>query len=578
MNKRDQNGRVTHLRWGYAFGLGAIALLAVGSQLSIQNRLQSQLRDSEIVNIAGRQRMLSQRIAKNSITLLRDADSESELSSEILRDLGALEHAHLHLTEGELRGFVAHASPADIASLDGKLRALVDATGAVLAGENELGTLLGASTSFLELMDRHVFRFSQESRARVERTQANELLLVATTLIVLALEALLIFGPLLRRVREQVDALLERERRLTEAKDELARAQASSAIGSLASGIAHDFNNYLQLIRMNVESLAARVGQDHDLREIEAATEESSALIRQLLSLRPGRLDSKVLQPLNVVGLAKRLIPVLKTAVGRGVNLSAEIDEPLPEIRADASLLRHSILNLVINARDAVSGDGRIIFRVSTWTDERGRLGVRFSVRDDGMGMSAEVVDRAFEPYYTTKALGRGSGLGLATVDRIARDHGGFARIESKPGFGSVVHLFVPVGGRQVEDLNAEEQDKRPGTVLIVDNDPRVLGATRRLLECLGYDVLVAQDGSEAIDAATHRDVSLCICDVMLGAEHGPSVMESLWSQAGECPTLFVSGFTDIPVKTRRGVIAFLAKPFGARELQEAIADLHKHS
>jgi PAS domain S-box-containing protein len=335
------------------------------------------------------------------------------------------------------------------------------------------------------------------------------------------------------RVTERTQALEEEIRRREEAQAALIQAQRMEAFGQLTGGIAHDFNNLLTIVLGNLEFLEGRLaGEDERvlLRRAADAAQMGARLTSRLLSFARRRRLAPALLNLNdlVLGIAE----LLKRSLGERITLTTVLAGSLWPTRADPSEVENAVVNLAINARDAMPGGGKLMIETRNVTiDEAGpkaepgmRAGdyVRISVNDSGTGMDAETLSRAFEPFFTTKE-GRGTGLGLSTIYGFARQSGGHVTIKSAPGVGTTVSLYLP---REAERETVEGGDAAPDvplslhseTVLVVEDDPKLRELTLQRVEGLGYVVLEAEDAAAAISMLEREpDVALVFSDIVLG-------------------------------------------------------------
>ena len=371
---------------------------------------------------------------------------------------------------------------------------------------------------------------------------------------------------------------------LTERKrleEHLQRAQKMEAIGQLAGGVAHDFNNLLTVINGYGEFLHASLPpQDsrHDaVTAIRDAGERAARLTSQLLAFsRKAIVEPKVLDLGQVIGATTRMLARL---LGEDITLIPELGEGLSPVCADAGQIEQVILNLAVNARDAMPKGGRLtittdeieIDAAETWDGEEVRPGrhVRLRVSDTGSGMTEEVRAHIFEPFFTTKGIGRGTGLGLATVYGIVRQASGHVSVDSRPGSGTLFTILLPAVKAPVVQPSADTRTRAGGTetLLLVEDEAAVRKLVRRTLERDGYTLLEAVDGLEALRIAeTHAGpIHLLLTDVVMPNLGGRDLAEALHEIRPETRVLFMTGFTDDAI-VRHGVSvaegALLQKPF----------------
>jgi PAS domain S-box-containing protein len=367
-------------------------------------------------------------------------------------------------------------------------------------------------------------------------------------------------------------------------EERLRQAEKMEAIGRLAGGVAHDFNNMLAAILTNAE-LGLMVSRDSDtirpmLEEIRDASRRAAQLTAQMLAYS----RKQVLEPrhLSLSDQVSHLSSMLRRLIGEDITLAFALGEDLPPLYADPSQLEQVILNLVINARDAVRSNGRIDVSTSTVTlathDEvaRGRYSV-LTVKDDGVGMSPELLSHVFEPFFSTKGA-RGTGLGLSTVDGIVTQHGGFVEVDSTPGQGTTFRAFwpeAPSDARPVRDTPTSGiQPMLGGTILVAEDDPKVREPTARLLQQLGFEVVVATSADDAVRRLGERSYDVLLSDMVMPDKSGREVARRARELHPHLPVVFMSGYPE-DVIDDGGVLAsdvvLLRKPFGAERLVDAI-------
>jgi two-component system cell cycle sensor histidine kinase/response regulator CckA len=376
---------------------------------------------------------------------------------------------------------------------------------------------------------------------------------------------------------------------------QLRQAQKMEAVGQLAGGVAHDFNNLLSVIGGHSELLAMMSPSDERWRdsiaEIRRATELGSASIRQLLAFSCQQfLEPKVLDLNAVVADAENM---LRRLIGEDVRLATILQPRIKHVRADLVQLNQVLLNLAVNARDAMPQGGNLTLETrdveldaadaKTHLDVRPGAYVLLTVTDTGWGMPPDVQVRIFEPFFTNKAEGQGTGLGLSVVLGIIRQSGGHIDVESKPGVGTKFKIYLPAVQEPVEGPAQSASFEVVGgseTVLLVEDEEPVRKITTLLLERLGYRVLKAENGQDALRLfeATREKIDLLMTDVVMPDLSGLKVAEALRAQDPGLRVLFQSGYTDDTV-VRCGIlhaeVAFLKKPFAldvlARKVREAL-------
>jgi PAS domain S-box-containing protein len=366
-------------------------------------------------------------------------------------------------------------------------------------------------------------------------------------------------------------------------EEKLRQAQKMEVIGQLTSGVAHDFNNILTPILANahflVEDLLPGDPRRADAQEIIAAAERAAALTRQLLAFSRHQTLQPKLVDLNgtVLGLER----MLRRLIGEDVDLTVAIEPQLGMARVDVVQIEQVIMNLVVNARDAMPDGGRLTIETANvdvcnadagWCDDAVDCGryIRLVVRDTGSGMSADTISRIFEPFFTTKEPGKGTGLGLSTCNGIVKQSGGCIRVSSAPGRGTTFQVYLPRVDGRVERANVGAKQPTPGesqTIMLVEDDDQVRAAVTRMLQAAGHRVLCARDGSQALAIARQHagPVHLILCDMVLPGASGPEIVERLRTRLGAAKTLFMSGYGDHAV-LRKDLVppgtSFIQKPF----------------
>jgi PAS domain S-box-containing protein len=368
------------------------------------------------------------------------------------------------------------------------------------------------------------------------------------------------------------------------AEEKLRQAQKMEALGRLTGGIAHDFNNLLTVVIGALETLEDALGDRPDLADVarsaQDAAQRGAELVSQLMAV--SRTQPLAPQTVNGGRFLEALLPILQRTLPK--NIQVELAAPASEVccLADLTQLTSAILNLCINARDAMPEGGRLRLAVYAQTDEEGGDLVIFDVTDTGEGMSPQILARALEPFFTTKPEGKGSGLGLSMVHGFAEQSGGRLEIRSDPKRGTAVTISLPRTGpcATAGSGRAERIDLRPGLcVLLVDDDDRVRAQVTRQLEAIGCVVTNCSDGHDALDVmASGARIDLLMTDVnMPGGLNGRQLADHARLLDPNLRILFSSGHTDDPIlktASRDPRSAFLAKPYRRTELAEKLAAL----
>jgi len=391
----------------------------------------------------------------------------------------------------------------------------------------------------------------------------------------------------LRASEAELRATLESVRA---SEEKVRRAQKMEAVGQLAAGVAHNFNNLLQVTMGYTDVLLDEHGNAAvraAATEIRRATERGAALTRQLLAF--GRKHDARVTRVEMAAMMTSLREMLARVIREDIQLTMDLEDG-HAVLIGPSDLEQVIFNLVINARDALPSGGTIHLSLDSASidaangDGDHAIGpgpyVRLRVRDNGVGMTADVQAHLFEPFFTTKDVGEGTGLGLAFVEGVARHAGGFVTVESAREQGTTVSLFLPPcdgaaaagapGARPAPAAAAV-----PATILLVEDEAPVRKTTARMLERAGYSVLAASSPSEActIFEAEAGRISLLLTDIVMPEMHGPVLAERLVARRPGLRVLFVSGYSDAMPGARPGGAAFLAKPFTTSALLAAVQE-----
>jgi PAS domain S-box-containing protein len=372
------------------------------------------------------------------------------------------------------------------------------------------------------------------------------------------------------------------------------RAQRMESIGTLAGGIAHDLNNVLSPILMAIQMLQLRIAGEEEQQWLDILltnAERGADMVKQVLSFARGVEGERV--ALHPKHLIKDVIKILKDTLPKSISLQSEVPSDLWLISADATQVHQVLMNLCVNARDAMPQGGEILIRAENVTlDENyarmhleakpGRY-VVVTVVDTGAGMTPEVQSRIFEPFFTTKEVGKGTGLGLSTALTIVHSHGGFLNVYSEPRKGTQFAVYLPA----LESGRAEQSDRRRldlptgrgELILVVDDEDAIRQITKGTLETFNYRVVVAADGTEAVALyAQQRDeIKLVITDMMMPFMDGPATIRALQRLNPQVKIIAASGLgaqDKAAEATALGVRLFLPKPYTAEKLLKALAQV----
>jgi len=377
-------------------------------------------------------------------------------------------------------------------------------------------------------------------------------------------------------------------------KRQVAQATKMQAVGQLAGGVAHDFNNILTAIIGHCDLMLMRHtpgDSDYDdIQQIKSNSNRAAGLTRQLLAFsRQQTLRPQVLQLPDVVSEVSHL---LKRLLGETVTLQVKHGRELGSVRADPGQLEQVIVNLAVNARDAMAGTGGGQLTIQTYAvraDQVAELGsdilpiadyTALSIADTGCGIPPSVLGKVFEPFFTTKEVGKGTGLGLSTVYGIVKQSGGFIFADSKVGEGTTFVIYLPVHHEE-KSQKAKPAAPAPkaeelwgtGTVLLVEDEPMVRTVAERALTRQGYTVLTADNGEEALEIVNRGEpIDLLISDVVMPVMDGPTMVREARKTRPELPILFMSGYAEEQLRRSIDIdnVAFLPKPFSVQELSEA--------
>jgi two-component system cell cycle sensor histidine kinase/response regulator CckA len=385
----------------------------------------------------------------------------------------------------------------------------------------------------------------------------------------------------------------EAARLLHDRDEQLRQAQKMEAIGRLAGGVAHDFNNLLTAIIGYAETVTERGELDEltrrDVGHIRKAADRAAALTRQLLAFSRKQFLNPTVLDLNET--ASGMLQMLPRVIGDHIRTTVALAGDLVRVKADASQMEQVLVNLVLNARDAMASGGHLTIETAnvSLTEPRVRAEnltlqagsyVMLAVTDTGTGMDAATRAHAFEPFFTTKPKGKGTGLGLATVYGIVQQSGGSISLDSAPGRGTSVRVYLPATKATAEQPRPEPPPVRDGagteTVLLVEDNDAVRDLTARALRRRGYTVHEARDAEEAVEWAMKSAVKphLLITDVMMPGLSGPNLATRLLQAIPRLRVLYVSGYTDDPAAIDGnlwGGVPLLQKPFTPAALAERV-------
>jgi PAS domain S-box-containing protein len=401
---------------------------------------------------------------------------------------------------------------------------------------------------------------------------------------------------LLRNDDGEAEAVLAINTDITEKKkleSQFLRAQRMESIGTLAGGIAHDINNILAPVLMAAQLLRLKVNNP-DVRSmidiLETNAERGGDLVKQLLQFAKGVEGERIiLQPKHLI---KEIVKTLKETFPKSIQIGFSIGEDLFPVTGDATQIHQVLMNLCVNARDAIHGSGQIrIDATNVWIDEnyaqmnldtRAGQFALITVSDTGSGIPEEVKEKIFEPFFTTKERGKGTGLGLSTVLTIVKSHGGFVNVYSEAGRGTEFRVYLPSAAGSDEMQSQEEIAQLPSgqgeLILVVDDEAAIRQITKNTLESFGYKVLTAGDGTEALALfAQHREaIEVVVTDMSMPYLDGPATIRALRKLDPHSKIIAVSGLTENKraLEADMKVSEFLIKPYKAEDLLEALAKI----
>ncbi|MDB4975149.1 MAG: domain S-box protein [Myxococcaceae bacterium] len=364
-------------------------------------------------------------------------------------------------------------------------------------------------------------------------------------------------------------------------REELVHAQKMEAVGRLAGGIAHDFNNLLTVILGNLDLLAHRRGACPEIETSLQALSSAASLTHRLLAFgRQAQLSLKLVDPNDLV---HSMTALMQRLVGDEVRLAIELSPGLPSVRVDALELERALVNLVVNARDAMPQGGVVTIGTRAYGRDAssGATQVAFSVGDEGAGIDEAVRPHIFEPFFTTRRQAGGTGLGLATVLGTAEQHGGTVHVEARPGGGTVFTIVLPAAAPASQRAPVTRsrgpsptRELAPLQLLIIDDEAKVAEVTRRILESRGHAVEVASEPEHALAiwAARGTTIDLVICDVAMAKMRGPDLVLRMGAAGPKPCVLFVTGYSEEAVRSELGH-PVLNKPYTTDRLLAAIVD-----
>ncbi|EAQ36248.1 two-component hybrid sensor and regulator [Nitrobacter sp. Nb-311A] len=389
------------------------------------------------------------------------------------------------------------------------------------------------------------------------------------------------FGNLIgfAKVTRDITERREAQQKLERVQRQLAESQKMDALGQLTGGVAHDFNNLLMVVSGNIQTLKKIVEDDpkalRAVHAIETATKRGTTLTKQLLTF--SRRQSLNPLPTDISKRIHSIAEVLQSGLGNAITLHIDTADDLWPVTIDATEFETALLNLAINARDAMNDGGQLIVKARniTKTNETEGRYVAISVEDNGDGIPKDILAKVFDPFFTTKPVGKGTGLGLSQVHGFAHQAGGHVAIESELGCGTTITLYLP----PAETLCAEEnrssrRDTRGGTVLLVEDNPDVAEVSAGLLEQLGYRVRISNSAEAALLEIERNGIDFVFTDIVMpGKMDGLGLAKVLRAMYPHLPVLLATGYSEA-LAGRRLDFHILRKPYEIHELSQALAKL----
>jgi len=386
---------------------------------------------------------------------------------------------------------------------------------------------------------------------------------------------LLGFAKITRDISERREAQLNLEK----IQRQLAESQKLDALGQLTGGVAHDFNNLLMVITGHVHMLKKIAGNDakslRAIQAIETATQRGASLTRQLLTF--ARRQSVNPQPIDLRDSIHSVREVLDTGLGSAVQLRIDLDDGIWPVMVDPAELETALVNLIINARDAMPDGGSVSVRASNVHIDNGtRKGdhVAIEVKDTGVGIPPDIMGKVFDPFFTTKPIGKGTGLGLSQVHGFAHQAGGTVAVASELGKGTTFTVCLPRGQLGIAPAEAETRSIASGTVLLVEDNPDVATASADLLEQLGYSVRWVSDAEAALKELDRDGIDLVFTDIVMpGKTDGLGLARAIKQKHPGVPILLATGYSEA-ARNAPADFSILRKPFRLHELSRALSEL----
>lgn len=372
--------------------------------------------------------------------------------------------------------------------------------------------------------------------------------------------------------------------------EQLLRAQKMEAIGTLAGGIAHDFNNLLTAVLGYSEIMMGSIKEGDPFYKpvniIHSAAEKGAELAKKILTIT--RKEKMEMKPVDINEIVNNCIDLLQRSIPKNIEIITNLKKDIPKFQADPSQIQQVIMNLTVNARDAMPDGGKLIIETSLVGSENGAANgipfdkggfIKLSVSDTGVGMDRETQRKVFDPFFTTKETGKGTGLGLYIVHSIVSNHKGYINLYSEPGRGTRFNIYLPI--TKASDIEETEQEidlRGEGTILVIDDEENMRELCKDILEPLGYNVVLSSDGEEGLKTFREikESVSLVILDMIMPKVSGSEVFQALRSIKPDVKVILCSGyshegFAGIDKLLKSGASGFIQKPFTTKTLAISI-------
>lgn len=458
-------------------------------------------------------------------------------------------------------------------------RLFVRFSAAVRSGDDdsELGTLLDVLRLNIRQHGRlHGIEVNAEM-ARFTESSERRLQLLSLLILAIGLVSAMLVWRIVDMIKKTLRAHVEMEHELRETEQRVQQMQRVEALGQLVGGVAHDFNNLLTAIQGNTELLLDELPEKHlfEAKEIEKSADRAASLTRRLMAF--ARRQPMDFQSVELNQLVRGMELMLRRLISEQIELVVSLSDDAAVVHADPAQLEQVIMNLVLNARDAMPEGGKLTVSITAAADERWAI----TVADTGMGMDSAVQDKMFEPFFTTKGRRRGTGLGLSSSHGIVRKSGGEFRVQSAPGKGTTITVLLPAEKPTSHPVVPEPRPQLAGgdeTILLVEDEQQIRRLTASALGRLGYQVISAPDGHEALRICREypQRIHLILSDVIMPGLNGRELVDAALRFRPSTRVIFMSGYTE-DVVLKSGVTGIdyplVQKPFVIADLAALIRE-----